>query len=57
MSLDWDNIENMTYVCLRCGRLIKGEELITLNQIKCPECGFRVLRKVSPPVVKRVRAI
>lgn len=56
MSLDWD-IENMTYKCLRCGRLIKGEELIMLNQIKCPECGSRVLIKLRPPVVKRVHTV
>ncbi len=25
-------------------------------EIKCPFCGYRVLRKIRPPVVKRVKA-
>ncbi|MEM2463572.1 MAG: DNA-directed RNA polymerase subunit P [Candidatus Bathyarchaeia archaeon] len=57
MSLDWDGMQNMTYKCLKCGAEIKGEELIFRNQIKCPYCKCRVLCKIRPPIVKRVKAV
>jgi len=25
-------------------------------EIKCPFCGYRILRKVRPPIVKHVKA-
>jgi len=55
--LDWDNIENMEYECVRCGRRIKGKELIFLDKLACPDCKCRVLRKLRSPVVKHVRAV
>ncbi|MEM2338413.1 MAG: DNA-directed RNA polymerase subunit P [Candidatus Bathyarchaeia archaeon] len=57
MSLEWEGLKGQVYECVRCGKLIKGEQLITLNQIKCIECGYKVLKKVRSPLVKRVRAI
>ena len=57
MSQDFSGMRGMTYECVRCGYLAKGEELGMREQIKCPECGYRVLRKIRPPIVKRIKAI
>ncbi|MBS7641260.1 MAG: DNA-directed RNA polymerase subunit P [Candidatus Bathyarchaeia archaeon] len=42
------------YQCVRCGTIIKLSELEL--GIRCPRCRYRVLRKIRPPVVKRVLA-
>jgi len=46
------------YKCPRCGRLVSKEELeeIRGGQIKCPDCNYRVLMKVRPPIVKRLKS-
>ncbi|MEM2921867.1 MAG: DNA-directed RNA polymerase subunit P [Candidatus Bathyarchaeia archaeon] len=44
------------YQCVQCGREIAREQLLMMLEIKCPNCGYRVLRKTRPPVVKRVKA-
>lgn len=56
MPLDWDSVKEMTYRCLKCGYTFKGEELILRDRIACPKCGYRVLAKLRPPVVRRVKA-
>jgi len=40
------------YKCVKCGKIIPklGSKII------CPYCGYRILVKLRPPVVKRVRA-
>lgn len=51
------NTEKLTYECVRCGAKVSSEELeLRAGGIKCTFCGFRVLKKIRPPVVKRVRA-
>jgi len=57
MPLDWDECKNQTYKCLKCGLTFKGEELILRDRIACPRCGFKVIQKVRPPVVKRVKTV
>jgi len=57
MSLDWPGIENIEYECLKCHRRFKGKEMLFVNQLKCPQCGYRVLTKTRPPVVRVVKAV
>ena len=48
---------SVVYECERCGTRQTLEELMQLPEIKCINCGYRVLRKVRPPVVKRVESV
>jgi DNA-directed RNA polymerase subunit RPC12/RpoP len=56
-KFEWDEIKGQIYECSRCGARFKGEKLILRNRIVCPECGYRVIKKVKPPVVHRVKAV
>ena len=47
---------SVEYDCVRCGTRVTAEQLNQLPEIKCI-CGYRVLKKVRPPVVKQVKAI
>ncbi len=44
------------YECISCGQRLTADQLSMTPEIKCPYCGYRVLRKVRPPIVKRVKA-
>ena len=45
----------IVYECVRCGAKVPVEELeLRGGGIKCIVCGYRVLKKIRPPVVKRV---
>jgi DNA-directed RNA polymerase subunit P len=55
--LDWDEIANILYECARCGHRFLGQEMKDRDRIVCPVCGYHVLKKVKPPVVKRLKAI
>jgi DNA-directed RNA polymerase subunit P len=47
----------IVYECVRCGAKVPSEELeMRGGQVKCIICGYRILRKVRPPVVKRIPA-
>ncbi len=46
----------VTYECVRCGTRVTADELAQLPEIKCI-CGYRVLKKARPPVVKQVKAV
>ncbi|MBS7647253.1 MAG: DNA-directed RNA polymerase subunit P [Candidatus Bathyarchaeia archaeon] len=47
----------IVYECLRCGARVSTEELeLRGGEIKCTVCGYRVLKKIRPPVVKRIQA-
>jgi len=47
----------IAYECMRCGAKVFIEELeLRGGEIKCTVCGYRVLKKLRPPVVKRVPA-
>ena len=48
---------NQPYECLLCGATTTGENIEERGgEIKCIVCGYRVLKKTKPPVVKRVPA-
>jgi DNA-directed RNA polymerase subunit RPC12/RpoP len=34
-----------------------GKKVDSIDVIKCPYCGYRILQKERPPVVKKVKAI
>ena len=45
----------LVYECVKCGAKVKTEELeLRGGGVKCTYCGYRVLKKQRPPVVKRV---
>lgn len=45
----------IVYECIRCGAKVPSEELeLRGGETKCIVCGYRVLKKIRPPVVKRV---
>jgi DNA-directed RNA polymerase subunit RPC12/RpoP len=44
----------LLYQCVKCGAIVKSTELEL--GVRCPYCRYRVLRKVRPPIVKRVLA-
>ncbi len=45
------------YECIRCGASVPSEELeLRGGETKCTVCGYRVLKKIRPPVVKRIQA-
>ncbi|MFN4336380.1 MAG: RNA polymerase Rbp10 [Candidatus Nitrosocaldus sp.] len=46
----------VVYECIRCGTRTNSEELQSLPELKCI-CGFRIFRKVRPPIAKRVKAV
>lgn len=47
----------MAYECVKCGAIVLSEELdLRGGGVKCTYCGYRVLKKIRPPIVKRVKA-
>ncbi|TFG06749.1 MAG: DNA-directed RNA polymerase subunit P [Promethearchaeota archaeon] len=47
----------MKYVCARksCRKEVSKKELNALPGIKCSHCGFRILYKKRPDVIKRIK--
>jgi DNA-directed RNA polymerase subunit RPC12/RpoP len=47
----------LVYECVKCGAVVALEELeLRGGGVKCTHCGYRVLKKIRPPVVKRIQA-
>jgi DNA-directed RNA polymerase subunit RPC12/RpoP len=45
----------LVYTCVKCGSKVRTEELeLRGGGVKCTFCGYRVLKKTRPPVVKRI---
>lgn len=44
------------YECVKCGSRIYLSELEKYVSFRCPECGYRIFKKVRPSIVKRVKA-
>ena len=45
----------LAYECVKCGEKVRTEELeLRGGGVKCTICGYSVLKKKRPPVVKRV---
>jgi len=57
MSDDNKVFGSVIYECERCGTKQSIEELMQLPEIKCINCGYRVLKKVRSPVVKKVDSV
>ena len=57
MSDDNKVFGSVIYECERCGTKQSIEELMQLPEIKCINCGYRVLKKVRSPVVKKVGSV
>jgi DNA-directed RNA polymerase subunit RPC12/RpoP len=47
----------VVYECVRCGTRQTWEELSNLPEIRCINCGYTVLKKVRPPVVKHIEHV
>ncbi|MDH5634588.1 MAG: DNA-directed RNA polymerase subunit P [Candidatus Bathyarchaeota archaeon] len=48
---------SLAYECVKCGAIVSSEELeLRGGGIKCAYCGYRVLKKIRPPIVKRIKA-
>jgi len=60
MGTDSTEIEtsfgDVIYECINCGTTVKADELKRLPEIKCI-CGYRILKKVRPAVIKQVKAV
>ncbi len=50
------NPGGLFYECINCGSKLTADQLAMTPEIKCPFCGYRILRKVRPPIVKHVKA-
>jgi len=48
--------DEVYYECVRCGTVVSSSELSKLLEIKCI-CGYRILRKRRPQVVKVIKAV
>ena len=47
----------IVYEFMRCGAQVPAEELeLRGGETKCIICGYRILKKVKPPAVKRIQA-
>ena len=46
----------LVYECVNCSSKITAEQLSMTPEIKCPFCGYRILRKIRPPIVKHLKA-
>ncbi|MEM2093099.1 MAG: RNA polymerase Rbp10 [Candidatus Bathyarchaeia archaeon] len=48
----------IVYECVRCGAKVSTTDIeLRGGEIKCTVCGYRVLKKIRPPIVKRVKAV
>jgi len=51
------NTQRLAYECVRCGAKVSSDELeLRGGRVKCTYCGYRILKKTRPPVVKRISA-
>jgi len=51
-----ESTRGLAYECVKCGAKVALEELeLRGGGVKCTYCGYRVLRKIRPPVVKRIK--
>ncbi|MBI4181523.1 MAG: DNA-directed RNA polymerase subunit P [Candidatus Aenigmarchaeota archaeon] len=46
----------MLYKCINCGKEV-DLDLKAAKKVQCAYCGYRILEKIRPPVVKRVQAM
>jgi DNA-directed RNA polymerase subunit RPC12/RpoP len=49
--------ENVLYECVRCGKqapLSEWQRIDVPGQFKCPNCGYKVAKKIRGPLAKRL---
>ena len=51
-----DTFGGVVYECVRCATPVTNEDLAALPEIKCI-CGYRILKKRRPSVVKQVKSV
>jgi len=51
-----DSSIGIEYECLRCGRNVTHDDLAAMPELKCPHCGYKILKKARPTIVKHVKA-
>jgi len=49
--------ESVVYECMVCGEKATKQEWERTGIFKCPNCGWRIGRKLRPPIVRRVKAV
>jgi DNA-directed RNA polymerase subunit RPC12/RpoP len=55
--LEEKSIPETSYECVRCTAKVSSKELaLRGGRVKCTFCGYRVLKKIRSPIVKRVSA-
>jgi DNA-directed RNA polymerase subunit RPC12/RpoP len=50
-------VEEVFLQCTRCGSIVPYGELKRLPYFACPACGFRVLKKMRPRMVKILKGV
>jgi len=46
----------IAYECVKCGAVVSSEKHeLRGGGVKCTYCGYRVLRKIRPPIVRRIK--
>jgi DNA-directed RNA polymerase subunit RPC12/RpoP len=56
-EVSMEKTTGIVYECVRCGARVPTEELeLRGGETKCIVCGYRILKKIKPPVVKRIPA-
>lgn len=56
MAGEAEGATGVTFVCLNCGATMTYEQIISSPEVKCLNCGYRVLKKARPLIVKTVKA-
>ena len=49
-------VGGILYECVRCSIIVSLEELGKLPEIKCI-CGYRILKKIRPSIVKEIKSV
>jgi len=52
----WRLNKMVNYECIWCGAQLTQEQVEIFVEIKCPQCGSRILRNVRPPIARHVLA-
>ncbi|WP_455369023.1 hypothetical protein [[Eubacterium] cellulosolvens] len=53
---DKKTLAGIVYECINCNSKVTLEQLSVTPEVKCPICGYRVLKKSRAPIVKHVKA-
>lgn len=46
----------IVYKCVQCGSEITSDQLSIMLGIKCPNCGYRTLKKTRSQIVTKVKS-